>query len=110
VEAFAPDAIELLLEYAWPGNVRELEHLVERVVVLGRSARVTAAELPLAVRTRAANPTLFSGPVLPIREVQRRYAAWAFQQLEGRRMVTAEKLGIDDKTLARWLADEQANQ
>jgi two-component system response regulator HydG len=110
VESFAPDAAELLLEYAWPGNVRELEHLVERVVVLGRSPRVTAAELPLSVRTRAANLTPFSGPVLPIREMQRRYAAWAFQQLEGRRMVTAETLGIDDKTLARWLADEPANQ
>jgi two-component system response regulator HydG len=109
VEAFAPDALELLLEYAWPGNVRELEHLVERVVVLGRSPRVAAAELPLSVRTRVANPTPFSGPVVPIREVQRRYTAWAFQQLEGRRMATAEKLGIDDKTLSRWLADEQAS-
>jgi hypothetical protein len=28
---------------------------------------------------------------------------------QGRRMVTAEKLGIDDKTLARWLADELAS-
>ncbi|MGO9712758.1 MAG: sigma-54-dependent transcriptional regulator [Polyangiaceae bacterium] len=110
VESFGPDAIELLLDYGWPGNVRELEHLVERVVVLGRSPSVTATDLPASVRTRQANPTPFSGPVLPIREVQRRYAAWAFQQLEGRRMVTAEKLGIDDKTLARWLADEQASR
>jgi two-component system response regulator HydG len=45
--------------------------------------------------------------VLPVREVQRRYAAWAFQQLQGRRGVTAEKLGIDDKTLAKWLAEEK---
>ncbi|MGO8995307.1 MAG: hypothetical protein ACLQVI_18480, partial [Polyangiaceae bacterium] len=74
------------------------------------SPSVTATDLPASVRTRQANPTPFSGPVLPIREVQRRYAAWAFQQLEGRRMVTAEKLGIDDKTLARWLADEQASR
>ena len=109
VEAFAPDAIELLLEYTWPGNVRELEHLVERVVVLGRSPLVTVSELPPSVRARQANPTPFSGPVLPIREVQRRYAVWAFRQLDGCRMVTAEKLGIDDKTLARWLAEERPN-
>jgi two-component system response regulator HydG len=107
VEAFAPEAIELFLEYAWPGNVRELEHVVERVVILGRSPVVTVSELPPSVRARQASPTAFSGPVLPIREVQRRYAAWAFQQLDGRRMVTAEKLGIDDKTLARWLAEER---
>ncbi len=102
-ESFAPEALELLRDYPWPGNVRELEHLVARVVVLGRSPQVAVAELPPPVRTQ----TAFSGPVLPIRELQRRYAMWAFHQLEGRRTVTAEKLGIDDKTLARWLTDEQ---
>jgi two-component system response regulator HydG len=107
VSAFAPDALALLQDYAWPGNVRELEHLVERVVVLGRSAQVTAADLPPALRAPTAAPSSFSGPVLPIREVQRRYAAWAYQQLDGRRMATAEKLGIDDKTLAKWLADDK---
>jgi two-component system, NtrC family, response regulator HydG len=106
VESFAPDAVELLLDYTWPGNVRELEHLIERVVVLGRSPQVMATDLPLAVRTRTPSTMPFSGAVLPIRELQRRYAAWAFQQLEGRRGVTAEKLGIDEKTLARWLADD----
>jgi two-component system response regulator HydG len=105
VQGFAPDALDLLVDYAWPGNVRELEHLVERVVVLGRSAQVTAVDLPPALRAKSPGPAPFSGPVLPIREVQRRYAAWAFQQLDGRRMATAEKLGIDDKTLAKWLAD-----
>jgi two-component system response regulator HydG len=107
VEAFAADAMERLLDYAWPGNVRELEHLVERVVVLGRSSRATLADLPPALRAPSGVPSTFSGPVLPIREIQRRYAAWAFQQLDGRRMATAEKLGIDDKTLAKWLADDK---
>jgi two-component system response regulator HydG len=106
VEGFTSDAMEMLLNYEWPGNVRELEHLVERVVVLGRSPRITAADLPPVVHTLPPAPSLFSGSVLPIREIQRRYAAWAFQQLDGRRMVTAEKLGIDDKTLAKWLSDE----
>jgi two-component system response regulator HydG len=106
VRGFSPEAMELLLDHSWPGNVRELEHLVERVVVLGRSERVTAAELPAMLRTRTAAPAPFAGPVQPIRELQRRYAAWAYQQLDGKRMLTAEKLGIDDKTLAKWLADD----
>jgi two-component system response regulator HydG len=108
VQSFTADAMEQLLDYAWPGNVRELEHLVERVVVLGRSSQATVADLPPTVRAQSSAPSTFSGPVLPIREVQRRYAAWAYQQLDGRRMATAEKLGIDDKTLAKWLADDKA--
>ena len=52
----------------------------------------------------------FSSAVVPIREVQRRYAAWALEQLGGRRTVTAEKLGIDDETLVRLLAEERPSE
>jgi len=48
--SFAPDALDLLLEYRWPGNVRELENLVERTVVMSKSALVRAGDLPRAIR------------------------------------------------------------
>ena len=110
VERIAPDALEAMIDHSWPGNVRELGHVVERVIVLGRTPEATLADLPPTVRPQAGSErSPFTGSVLPIREIQRRYAAWAFQQLEGRRGVTAEKLGIDDKTLAKWLADDKAD-
>ncbi|HWB08004.1 MAG TPA: sigma-54 dependent transcriptional regulator [Pirellulales bacterium] len=34
--AVAPDAWELLENYAWPGNVRELENCIERLVIVTR--------------------------------------------------------------------------
>jgi DNA-binding NtrC family response regulator len=45
-----------------------------------------------------------------MREIQYRYAAWALEQLGGRKMLTAEKLGVDDKTLARLLAEGAARE
>jgi two-component system response regulator HydG len=108
VERLGADALDVLGEYAWPGNVRELEHLVERLVVLGRAAEISAADLPPTVRARPSGDLPFSGPVLPMRELQRRYARWAFQQLDGRKMLTASMLDVDDKTLARLLAEEAA--
>jgi hypothetical protein len=42
-----------------------------------------------------------------MRELQRRYAAWAYEQLGARNMITAEKLGIDPKTLSRLLTIEE---
>src|SRR5262245_24025738 len=48
----------------------------------------------------------FSGAIVPMREMQRRYAAWAYEQLGGRKMDTAEKLGVDFKTLNKWLTEE----
>ena len=47
---FHPDAMEALRLWSWPGNVRELENAIERAVLLARSALVTVADLPRAVR------------------------------------------------------------
>jgi two-component system response regulator HydG len=110
VERFAPDALAKLLEYAWPGNVRELAHAVERVVLLGKSAEVPAADLPPSI-TSAPAPGLPAAVgagtgVLPIREVQRRYAAWALERLGGHKTRTAEALDVDAKTLTKWLASQ----
>jgi len=108
VQRIGPEAMSRLLEHPWPGNVRELEHLVERVVLLGRSPEVGVMDLPatLTVQHEAA-PFLFSGEVLPLREAQRRYVAWAFERLGGRRLHTAEKLEVDIKTLGRWLREDE---
>jgi two-component system response regulator HydG len=103
VERLAPETLERLLEHAWPGNVRELEHVIERAVLLGRSAVVTAQDLPASVRPPAQGGFAFVGEVIPFRELQRRYAAWAYERLDGRKVLTAEKLGVDFKTLSRWL-------
>jgi two-component system response regulator HydG len=110
VHRFSKSALERLLDHRWPGNVRELEHLVERAVLLGRSSEIEADELPRTVGRSSSAPVTFQGEIVPIREMQRRYAAWAFELLGGRRMATAEKLGVDIKTLGRLLkADEPSD-
>ncbi len=106
VRGFSKTALERLLDHRWPGNVRELEHLVERVVLLGRSTEVEADELPRAIGQRSSALITFQGDIMPLRELQRRYAAWAFEALGNRRVVTAEKLAVDIKTLARLLKAE----
>jgi two-component system response regulator HydG len=106
VRIFSKAALERLLDHRWPGNVRELEHLVERVVLLGRSAEVGTDELPRTIGQRSSALITFHGDIMPLRELQRRYAAWAFEALGNRRVVTAEKLAVDIKTLARLLKAE----
>jgi two-component system response regulator HydG len=51
----------------------------------------------------------FGDEVLPIREVQRRYAAWAVGQFAGNRTQAAHRLEVDVKTLRAWL-DEEAHR
>jgi two-component system response regulator HydG len=108
-ERFSREAVARLGDYPWPGNVRELGHLVERLVLLARSAEIGVEDLPPPVTaTKGAEPAVFQGPVVPVREIQRRYAAWALEQCGGHRGRTAEKLGIDGKTLAKWLSEVES--
>ncbi|HEX7664437.1 MAG TPA: sigma-54 dependent transcriptional regulator, partial [Polyangiaceae bacterium] len=105
VRSISPAAFEHLLAHRWPGNVRELANVIERVVLLGTSESVAVTDLPrLLGRGPTATPD-FSGPVLPLDTLERRYARWALDELGGKKMVTAERLQIDRKTLARLLAE-----
>ncbi|MGD0526447.1 MAG: sigma-54 dependent transcriptional regulator [Polyangiaceae bacterium] len=105
VRRLSKPVIERLMAYAWPGNVRELANVLERFVLLGTAEEVPVDDLPLGVTTAATATHVFSGPVLPLQEVEKRYARWALEQLGGRKMATAEKLEIDRKTLARLLGE-----
>jgi DNA-binding NtrC family response regulator len=42
---FADDAIAELRRYSWPGNIRELRNIVERLVLLATTDRVSATEV-----------------------------------------------------------------
>ena len=106
VRSFSPEALSQLRRYRWPGNVRELAHMTEKLVLLGRSGEISAADIPDTLSAFGAEDALeFRGPVKPMIEVERLYAAWALGQTGGHRGQTAEKLGVDPKTLRKWLED-----
>ncbi len=107
VRHVSTETMERLAEYRFPGNLRELAHLIERGVLLGRTADLGPSDLPAVVLSDSPITRVpFQGEIVPVRELQRRYAAWALEQLGGHRTRTADRLGIDMKTLAKWLAEE----
>jgi two-component system response regulator HydG len=106
VERVTPEAMARLVECPWPGNVRELEHFVERAVLLGKKDEIDVDSLPPSMVDQSSADIDFGPAILPLRELQRRYVAWAFERLGSRKLLTAERLGIDDKTLGRWLSRE----
>ena len=105
VERAAPEVMERLLEYRWPGNVRELAHLVERMVVLGRELEVGLKDLPIPLALSPSKDWKGFDEILSSREMQRRYASWVLEKLGGNKARTAEALGVDVKTLGKWLSD-----
>ncbi|HTF87533.1 MAG TPA: sigma-54 dependent transcriptional regulator [Planctomycetota bacterium] len=107
--ALSPDVVAGLLAHDWPGNVRELENAVERAVLLGRGAGLTAADFGLDDgRVGSGTPT----PALPRREhgrteplrtalelPERELVLRALTLSGGHRMRAAALLGITRGTL-----------
>ncbi|MCK5203510.1 MAG: sigma-54-dependent Fis family transcriptional regulator [Desulfobacterales bacterium] len=46
LDGITEDALQVMLSYSWPGNVRELRNVVERVVVLKGTGKMSAHDLP----------------------------------------------------------------
>jgi two-component system response regulator HydG len=107
IVGFSRDALARLIDYDWPGNVRELAHVVERCVLLADGPEIRVADLPPPIAESPPDGVPgFRGEVIEMRHVQRRYARWAYEQLGGVKARTADALGVDIKTLSRWLASD----
>src|SRR5439155_636015 len=63
--------------------------------------------LPASIQAAASRRDApFDGQVRPMRELQRKYASWALEQLGGNKTRTAASLEVDVKTLSKWLAED----
>ena len=49
VTGIEPSALKALEDYTWPGNVRQLRNVVEKMVVLAGSSRITLDDVPVEV-------------------------------------------------------------
>jgi DNA-binding NtrC family response regulator len=102
VKGFSPDALAAMRKYPWPGNVRQLENRLKKAVVLAEGSLVTAQDLDL---TPAALSTIV--PLAQAREeFSRRYVFEVLEQNGGNRTKTAQDLGVDPRTIFRYLERE----
>jgi len=46
VKQFAPDMMQMLVQYPWPGNIRELQHLIERHILITPADIISSVEFP----------------------------------------------------------------
>ncbi len=113
VMGITADAVNLLSAYAWPGNVRELRNTVEKMVVLARSDRLTARDVPPNIREavrgksagRGAQATLGEGSLA---EAERLKILAVLGTQHGNRTRAALELGISRRTLHRKLQEYRA--
>ncbi len=104
VSGLSVEARDLLMRYDYPGNVRELENIVERAVVLSKRGIITAADLPIHVRTPAGDGTAagnaLSGSLnQTLDTVERGLILEALKSSGGIQTKAAERLGVSERVL-----------
>ncbi|MDP5292401.1 sigma-54 dependent transcriptional regulator [Oceanimonas sp. CHS3-5] len=113
---FSAEAERALLSHPWPGNIRELENVIQRALILARSAIIDVVDLmlPESAQSRSANSLItLSQPVAdtPAEGLQASrqraefdYVLQILRQYSGHRSRTAEALGLTTRALRYKLA------
>jgi transcriptional regulator with GAF, ATPase, and Fis domain len=100
---FSPEAVAAVKGHAWPGNVRELQNRVKKAVLMCDSPLVGPDDLD--IESDAADR------ILPLavakEEFQKHYILDALKRNQGNRTKTAEELGVDPRTIFRYLEKEK---
>ncbi|EKD82018.1 MAG: hypothetical protein ACD_39C01520G0002 [uncultured bacterium] len=99
--AISKQAMQTLLNYSWPGNVRELRNVIERAVVLSRTAQIESEDFP----EKIGQPSLLPGDsaeedhIFTLQEMERMYVRKVLEYAGGNKLKAARLLNIDPKTL-----------
>ncbi len=102
VKGFSPAALASIKKAAWPGNIRQLENRIKKALVLCDEALLAPDDLDLGPGAET--------PIMPLEkakeEFQRRYVLEALGRNNGNRTQTARDLGVDPRTIFRYLEKE----
>ncbi|MFW5823977.1 MAG: sigma-54 interaction domain-containing protein, partial [Marinobacter sp.] len=104
--------LHTLTDYPFPGNVRELASAMERAVTFCEGDIVQPEHLPARIRkrqvsvSRARPDELEDEPVASwptLETLQHRYVKQVMERVDGNKRRAAQILGINRRTLYRWL-------
>jgi len=103
VVGYAPATLAAIRKYPWPGNIRQLENRIKKALVLCDKALIQPEDLDLGPEA--------TSPILPLEkakeEFQRKYVLEALERNNGNRTQTARDLGVDPRTIFRYLEAER---
>jgi DNA-binding NtrC family response regulator len=91
--------LALLKRAAWPGNVRELENVIERAVLVCRTAEIGPDDLPEYLKGAAAPEAFSIPPHRTLAEIERMAILQTLERTNWNKQEAAQMLGLYRPTL-----------
>ena len=108
VRGIAPDAKRVLMAYPWPGNVRQLRNVIDNMVVLAGSDKLTVDDLPAEIYQKpqeAASVQMGQLAGISLEEAEKELIRNTLTMVAGNREQAAGILGIGERTLYRKIKE-----
>ncbi len=106
VKGFTPNALIAIRKYDWPGNVRQLENRIKKAIVMCDKTLVGVEDLDMLPEAASPITTLAQAR----EDFQRRYILEVLDRNNGNRTKTAQDLGVDPRTIFRYLEREPSTK
>ncbi len=106
ITGISDEAMGILMQYSFPGNVRELENIIERAIILEKTAQITPESLPQGIRALQI-ATLDPDQIQTVDELVKEYAEKVVKIANGNRSKAAEMLGISRTSLWKILKEDK---
>ncbi|OHE57782.1 MAG: hypothetical protein A2Z47_04560 [Thermodesulfovibrio sp. RBG_19FT_COMBO_42_12] len=97
-----PEVIAAFSNYDWPGNIRELENVIERMVVMSETDKLSLDQLPAEIRGTkpSVEASTFKEKIYDISRItEKQMIIDALNKTNQNRTKAAELLGISRRTL-----------
>jgi transcriptional regulator with GAF, ATPase, and Fis domain len=107
VRGFTPNALIAIRKYDWPGNVRQLENRIKKAIVMCDKTLVGSEDLDMLPEATGTSVTTLAQAR---EDFQRRYILEMLERNNGNRTKTAEDLGVDPRTIFRYLERESGQK
>jgi len=102
VRGFSPAAIAAIKKFRWPGNIRQLQNRIKKALVLCEQKLLSPDDMDLGAAADIG--------IMPLEKAkedfQRRYVLEVLERNNGNRTQTARDLGVDPRTIFRYLEKE----